>query len=71
MFDLNTDEIQITTHITSQFSDWLLTKNITTIDLRKPLQQATEKIFWDQDLHINPNAHRIIGEFLFESVVFD
>jgi hypothetical protein len=71
LFDLNTDEIQITTHITSQFSDWLLTKNITTIDLRKPLQQATEKIFWDQDLHINPNAHRIIGEFLFESVVFD
>lgn len=71
LFGISDHEMETNERLTDQFSDWLHTENIFTINLKKPLQQATEKVFWDEDLHINPNAHRIIGEVLFEKVIFD
>ncbi|MFT5251163.1 MAG: hypothetical protein ACI87N_000135 [Flavobacteriales bacterium] len=71
LFDLSDEEIQTNEQMTNQFLNWLHTENISTINLKKPLQQATEKVYWDQDLHINPNAHRIIGDYLYNNINFN
>lgn len=65
LFNLNKMEIETTKDVTTQFISWLNKENIININLKKPIQQASGKMYWDQDLHINPNAHRIIGEYLY------
>ncbi|MBC8757584.1 SGNH/GDSL hydrolase family protein [Kordia sp. YSTF-M3] len=69
LFNLDTSAIKANEKLTNEFIEWLNTEHIVNINLKAPLEQATEKVFWDEDLHINPKAHRIIGEFLFEKVL--
>lgn len=68
LFSIDDEHIQTNEQLTNTFATWLTTKNIVNYNLKSLLQNATEKVYWDQDLHINPHAHRIIGEFLFEEI---
>jgi hypothetical protein len=54
--------------IVRQFKTWMKHKNIKVLDLEKPLSKANNKIYWDKDLHINNNAHQIIGDFLYNQL---
>jgi hypothetical protein len=68
---LDDETMNTNQELTKTFTNFLIEQQIEYFDLKPILQNTTEKVYWDQDLHINPNAHRIIGEFLFENVVFE
>ena len=61
---INTNEV-----LTNSLEQWLISNSITTYNLKPILKKAKEKVFWDHDLHINNNAHRIIGEFLNRTLI--
>ncbi|WP_430410400.1 hypothetical protein [Kordia sp.] len=69
LFDIDADAMQANEELTNDLIAWLHTENIVNYNLKPPLAQATEKVYWDEDLHINPKAHEIIGGFLFENVL--
>tara|TARA_R110002049_G_scaffold309292_2_gene520357 strand:- start:17931 stop:18986 length:1056 start_codon:yes stop_codon:yes gene_type:complete len=68
LFKLSPDEIHANEKLTNEFIKWLNSENITNFNLKAPLQQATEKVFWEQDLHINEKGHSIIGQYLFDTI---
>ena len=68
LHQLDDKTMNINQELTTQLIDFLQTEQFEYIDLKPALQNATEKIYWDQDLHINKNAHRIIGELLYTKV---
>jgi hypothetical protein len=68
LHNLDDETMNINQELTKTLTHFLANENIEYIDLKPALQNATEKVYWDQDLHINPNAHRIIGELLFEEI---
>jgi len=71
LHNLDDEILKINEILTKKFTDFLIAQNIEYFNLKPSLQNTSEKVYWDQDLHINPNGHRIIGEFLFEKVVFE
>ncbi|WP_420571729.1 SGNH/GDSL hydrolase family protein [Kordia sp.] len=68
LFNLDDEEIQVNEQLTNELISWLNAEKIVNFNLKPPLEKATEKVYWDQDLHINPKAHQIIGEFLFKTI---
>lgn len=64
--NLDDETMNINQELTKELTYFLANENIEYIDLKPALQNTTEKVYWDEDLHINKNAHRIIGELLFE-----
>ncbi|WP_299887527.1 SGNH/GDSL hydrolase family protein [uncultured Lacinutrix sp.] len=68
LFDLNDDEIKTTELLTNNFASWLSSENILNYNLKQPLEQATEKVFWDEDLHINVKGHEVVGDFFFKNI---
>lgn len=71
LHNLDDETMAINQTLTKTFTEFLIAQNIEHHDLIPVLQNTTEKVYWDQDLHINDNAHRIIGEFLFDNVIFE
>lgn len=67
-FNLTDKEIQTNEILTNEFISWLDTENITNYNLKAPLSNTTEKVFWDQDLHINERGHELVADFLFEHI---
>ena len=43
---------------------FLAQREIPVVDMRKVFRQSTGPFYWDEDHHINVNAHRLIGEAL-------
>ncbi|QHI38118.1 hypothetical protein IMCC3317_35040 [Kordia antarctica] len=70
LHNLDDATMNINQELSKKLADFLSKENIEFFDLKPALQNATEKVYWDQDLHINENAHRIIGELLYEKVIF-
>ncbi len=68
LFDIDPIVMQTNEQLTNELITWLNTENIINYNLKPPLANATEKVYWDEDLHINPKAHEIIGEFLFNEI---
>lgn len=67
---LDDETMNMNQELTKTFTNFLTEQNIEYYDLKPALQNASEKVYWEQDLHINKNAHRIIGEFLFTEIAF-
>ena len=61
---LDDETMNINQELTTQLITFLQAEQFEYIDLKPALQNTSEKVYWDQDLHINKNAHRIIGELL-------
>lgn len=70
LFTLNHKDINANEHLKKKFSNWLNSQGIANYDLIPPLKAETEKVYWDEDLHINPKGHQVIADFLFKSIVF-
>jgi hypothetical protein len=68
LYNLDDKTININQQLTDTFINFLKTEHFQYYDLKPTLQNTTEKMYWDQDLHINPNAHRSIGDFLFKKI---
>ncbi|WAC03788.1 hypothetical protein N7U66_10415 [Lacinutrix neustonica] len=65
---LDDETINTNAHLSNALSNWLNEENIEYLNLQPALERATEKVFWDQDLHINTNAHSIIGKLLYKNI---
>ncbi|WP_452226613.1 SGNH/GDSL hydrolase family protein [Lacinutrix cladophorae] len=70
-YTISEKDINTNLHITNSLITWLNTEAIENFNLTPVLKQANEKVFWDHDLHINDNGHRIIGEYLFNKVIIE
>ncbi|PTX63900.1 GDSL-like lipase/acylhydrolase family protein [Kordia periserrulae] len=70
LFKLDEKTMQSTQELTQTFIKFLQTEQIEHYDLQPLLQNATEKVYWDADLHINPKAHEMIAEFLNTHIAF-
>ncbi|MFK7750509.1 MAG: hypothetical protein AB8B65_19110 [Kordia sp.] len=71
LFDLDTETMNTNTELTETLIDFLKKQQIEYHNLTPTLQNRTEKLYWDEDLHINPKAHAYIGNFLYDTIVFD
>ncbi|MHA7057579.1 SGNH/GDSL hydrolase family protein [Aquimarina sp. M1] len=71
LFNFDEETININKKLTLSLRDWLDKEQIKYYDLKKPLKNANEKVYWDQDLHINVNGHRIIGDYLTNNVLIN
>lgn len=69
LFNLNSETMAINEQLSITLENWLAEQNIEYINLKPSLQNTTEEVYFHQDLHINANAHRIIGELLYENVL--
>jgi len=67
LFDLDSETIMVNEELTNKLTIWLNTEKIINLNLTDKLKNASEKVFWDVDLHINPYAHKIIGDYLLEN----
>lgn len=68
LFDLDTETMDINKEMTAMLIDFLQKQQIEYHDLTPALLGSTEKLYWDEDLHINPTAHEMIGGYFFEEV---
>ncbi|WP_044400345.1 SGNH/GDSL hydrolase family protein [Lacinutrix sp. Hel_I_90] len=68
LFNLGSETMAINEQLSKTLENWLAKQNIEYINLKPALQKSSEKLYLDQDLHINANAHRIIGELLYEEI---
>ncbi|WP_298419146.1 hypothetical protein [uncultured Kordia sp.] len=68
LFDLTDEDMLTNQQLTNEFASWLSSEGITHYNLLAPLKDAEGIVFWTEDLHINPEGHRIIGEYLFNQV---
>lgn len=71
LFQFSNDDMAINEQLTSKLIDWLNSEKITNFYLKDTLQMSKQKVYWDEDLHINPNGHRVIGEFLNKNVIIE
>ncbi|MGH1385948.1 hypothetical protein [Kordia sp.] len=71
LFDLDTEIMNTNIELTETLIDFLKEQQIEYHNLTPVLQNKTEKLYWDEDLHINPKAHEYIGEFLYDTIVLD
>jgi len=71
LFDLDAETMNTNKELTATLIDFLQEQQIEYHDLTPALLGSTEKLYWDEDLHINPKAHEIIGDFLYDTIVFD
>jgi hypothetical protein len=67
LFDLDSETIMINEKLTNNLIQWLDSEKIININFKDLLKNASEKIFWDVDLHINPYAHKIIAHHLLDN----
>jgi len=67
-YNISEKDINANLQLTNSLIGWLNTEAIENYNLTPVLEQATEKVFWDHDLHINDNGHRLIGEYLFNTI---
>ena len=70
LFNLDEKTMQSTQELTKTFIKFLQTEHIEHYNLQPLLQRATEKVYWDADLHINPKAHEMIAAFLNAHITF-
>lgn len=70
LFNLTEKTIKSNQELTQKLSRFLQEQHIEFYDLQPLLQNTTEKVYWDVDLHINPKAHEMIAEFLKNTIVF-
>ncbi|GAA0729720.1 hypothetical protein GCM10009430_40140 [Aquimarina litoralis] len=68
LFKLNDETIDRNKKLTLLLSNWLDQQQIEYYDLKQPLKQAKKKVYWDEDLHINVEGHRVISDHLFEVI---
>lgn len=68
LFNLNKETVKITRNLTQELRKFLQKEQIEYYDLQPLLKSTSEKVYWDVDLHINPKAHSMIGEFLFKTI---
>lgn len=68
LFNLDDQEIQVNEQLTNILINWLNSEQIVNYNLKPPLEQATEKVYWDEDLHINVKGHEIVGDFLLKNI---
>ncbi|KAB8151950.1 hypothetical protein EZY14_015870 [Kordia sp. TARA_039_SRF] len=68
LFNLDEKTMQSNQELTQTFIEFLQTEQIAYYDLQPLLQSASEKVYWDVDLHINPRAHEMIAEFLYKKI---
>jgi len=71
LYHLDDETMNVNQELTKTLTNFLIRENIEYFDLKPVLQNATEKVYWDEDLHINPKAHQIIGDFLFKEIDLD
>ncbi len=71
LFDLDTETMNTNKELTATLIKFLQEQHIETHDLTPALLNTSEKLYWDEDLHINPKAHELIGDFLYETIRFD
>ncbi|WP_162200422.1 SGNH/GDSL hydrolase family protein [Kordia jejudonensis] len=68
LFNLDTETMDTNKELTAMLIDFLQKQQIEYHDLTPALLDSTEKLYWDEDLHINPKAHELIGNFLFDKI---
>lgn len=68
LFDLDDETLAINTDLTQTLVTFLQEQQVEYYDLLPPLYNPTEKVYWDEDLHINPKGHEIIGHFLYKEI---
>lgn len=64
LFNLDESDIKINQNLTEELISWLDKMSVKNYNLTEPLKKSELKVFWDEDLHINPEGHKIIAEFL-------
>ncbi|AXG69436.1 GDSL-like lipase/acylhydrolase [Kordia sp. SMS9] len=70
LFNLDAKTMNTNRELTATLINFLQEQHIEYLDLTPSLLDSTEKLYWDEDLHINPKAHELIGEFLFKNIEF-
>jgi len=70
LFDLDAKTTNNNLEMTQLLKKFLQEQQVEHYDLFPILQNTSEKLFWDVDLHINPKAHELIGDFLYEKIHF-
>ncbi|WP_298508405.1 hypothetical protein [uncultured Kordia sp.] len=68
LFDLDEETMNTNRELTNMLIDFLAKQQVEHYDLKPVLQNTSEKLYWDIDLHINPKAHELIGDFLFKEL---
>lgn len=68
LHELDDEAMKCNQELTQTLIEFLQNQQIEYFDLKPLLQSATEKVYWDQDLHINPKAHEMIAEFLYDKI---
>ena len=64
-----TDQItDVNNDLTDSYISFLNEEGIRFYDFRKFFSESEDKLYWDEDHHINVTAHKLIGEFLSEEL---
>ena len=67
-YNISEIEMKTNSQLTNTLISWLNTEAIENYNLKDTLKVANKKVFWDHDLHINNNGHKIIADYLFNTI---
>jgi lysophospholipase L1-like esterase len=68
LFELDEATMNTNLELTQVLTEFLQEQKVEYYNLRPALQHTSEKIFWDEDLHINPKGHELIADYIFENI---
>jgi lysophospholipase L1-like esterase len=68
LFDLDDKTMNTNRELTETLMEFLQEQQVEYYDLLPAFENTTEKVFWDEDLHINPKGHEMVAEFIFEKI---